>query len=208
MRQGSEVLHQVDDLIAAAQLPAVTRAGSDWVWRPRLWLMSESAEHSILTSGSLRIGGEIALFSDGKDREVIARQTRHSLPGDTASYGLRVEFYDLTGSYVSVVLDLPPSAVRGLSQKHSLTVDILLTAEADVQCYAALNIESGPNKERLVHGFRPSDRLQSLTFDLSQVAFDAARVERLWLEVVFDPSPMNALQIDDLTLYRTLRREL
>jgi len=211
-RQTAITLAEIDDRANANQQHIVAPSGSDWSWRPRLWSSAQAGAQagasSVLSGGPLRFGSDAAIFTDGGDGQIIARQTRMRATGDAVLFGLKLEVFDFTGTYVSVVLDLPPSAARGLTLKHHLSANLSLTAEADLQCYAVLNLASGPNKERLVAGFRPSERAIEVPFDLSKTHFDPNRLERLWVELIFEPKPMNALHVQDLTLYRSLQREI
>jgi hypothetical protein len=208
LRQGQDVLEQLDDQALEAQQTVVVRAGSDWVWRPRLWMAPLETANSVVTGGALKLANEIAVYSDGGNNQVVARQTRNLSGGDATLFGLKIEMFGFSGSYVSVVLDLPPSVARGLTQKHILSAAFTLTAEVDVQCFAVLNLESGPNKERLVEGYRPSDRQLEIGFDLGKTNFDPNRLERLWLEIIFEPKGMNCVWLRDMSLHRSLRREI
>ena len=207
-RRLDAVVANVEEAAAEGQQHIIAPSGSDWSWRPQLWAARQRTTSSVLAGGPLRFGAESAVFTDGGDNQVIARQTLTRNPGDATPYGLKIEVFQFSGSYVSVTIDLPPSAVRGLSVKHYLSARIDLAAEADMQCYAVLNLASGPNKERLVEGFRPSDRAIDVTFDLSGTHFDANRLERIWAEVIFEPKGMNAVHLRDVTLYRNLSREI
>ena len=208
LRQGQDVLERLDDEALEAQQNVVVRAGSDWVWRPRLWMAPLNASDSVLSGGVLRLGNDLAVFTDAGNNQVAARQTRNLSGGDATLFGLKVEVFGFSGSYVSVVLDLPPSVARGLTPKHILSAAFTMSAEADVQCFAVLNLESGPNKERLVEGFRPSERQLEIGFDLGKTNFDPNRLDRLWLEVIFEPQGMNCVWLRDMSLHRSLRREI
>lgn len=176
--------------------------GTDWSWRPDLWLGPVPVRWSEALELRTSLSNEVELHHDCSLGEVVARQTR----GDR--YGLALDIYGFLGSFVSVTLILPDPVSEGFKPRHLLRLDAVIDCEQPVRAYARLNIKHGPNTEQLVQELASHSRHQVVEFDLAYAKFDERRVERVWLDMIFDRPAMNALRLHDIVVSRRPRAEL
>lgn len=176
--------------------------GTDWSWRPDLWLGPVPVRWFQAQELRTALSNEVELHHDCSLREVVARQTRSD------RYGLALDIYGFLGSFVSVTLILPDAVTEGFKARHLLRLQAAIDCEQPVRAYARLNIKHGPNTEQLVQEFASDARHQVVDFDLAYAKFDEKRVERVWLDMIFDRPAMNAVRLHDIVVSRRPRAEL
>lgn len=205
------LLHAIDDRLAQLASPAHAirhPAGSDWVWRPEIWAgpVAPSGRTGLTSPAALFDGA--TLFHDSTTAEIATRQIRNPAPDAPAPYGMQLEVYHFTGSFLSLVLDLPPATVAGLTGQHIIRLEMQLTAEQPREIFARLNVKHGPNVEQLVQEINPDRGDLVAEFDLFYATINEKRLERAWLDLIFERPAMNRITLHDLTLGRRLRAEL
>ena len=84
-------------------------------------------------------------------------------------------------------------------------------AKRPINVYARLNIGHGPNTDELIqqfHSFEPGLRSQQvIEFDLAYTQMNERRLEKIWLDLIFESPRMSAVELRELFLSRHLRAE-
>ena len=209
-RRLDKVLHVAEERLA---LPLPGEAGvrrpmhSDWAWRPERWCGPVKPNGFAMVENKTPIGREAKVFHDCALNELSVRQLRNTKAEDIAAYGVRMDVFRFDGSFLSLVVDLPPEGVEGLTRRHLVRLAIRVEAEKPLEIFGRINVRHGPNVEQLVREFEGSDGDLSLDFDMAATRLNEARVERAWLDLIFENPEMNAITLRDVTLSRRPRAE-
>ncbi|MCC7320518.1 MAG: hypothetical protein IT542_06005 [Rubellimicrobium sp.] len=218
-RAQAQALRQpLDRLLMAAEtrlaLPRVGStafprpAGTDWGWRPMLWRGPLGIRGLAGVESQTRIGDEITLFHDCRSSEITLRQMRNHREDDLAPFGLHMDVFAFDGSFLSLVLDLPPEASAGLKKRHLIRVEMDVETERPLEIFLRLNVRHGPNVEQLVREVpNPSGRVVT-EFDMAYSALNERRSEAAWLDLILEGPQMNRVVLRDLTFARCPRAEL
>ncbi|APG45565.1 DUF6478 family protein [Phaeobacter porticola] len=182
--------------------------GTDWGWRPELWRGPLPVPGASSVSSKTRLGDEVQLFHDCTVSELTLRQLRNNRDEDLAPYGVRLDVFRFDGSFLSLVIELPAEVTDGLSRDHLLRVDCTLETENPIEIFARLNIKHGPNTEQLVREMPMGSKRTHVEYDLAYAELNEKRVERLWLELIFEAPEMNQVTLRDVTLSRSRRASL
>ena len=182
--------------------------GTDWAWRPELWRgpLPVPGISSVPTKSTL--GDEVTLFHDCAKSELTLRQLRNTRQADLAPYGLRMDVFQFDGSFLSLVIELPSQAVEGMTKSHLVRVDTIIETEKPLEIFARLNIRHGPNTEQLVRELPLSQQDVSVEFDLAYSKLNEKRIERVWLDLIFEAPNMNQVTLRDLTFARHRRASI
>jgi hypothetical protein len=183
--------------------------GTDWAWRPRLWRGALARPGLAGVESGTGLGEEARLFHDAGAADVVLRQLR-AREGDAAPFGLRLEVFGFPGSYLGLAIDLPSEACEGLSRRHLVRLEARLEVERPLAAFARLNVRHGPNTEALLRGLSQGDGAGAVVveFDLATTKLNERRVERMWLDLIFEKPAMNQVTVRDLMLARHPRAEL
>lgn len=182
--------------------------GADWAWRPDLWRGKIAKTGLASAPNRSEICKATTLYHDCKRSELTLRQIRNTRESDIAPFGFRLDVFQFTGSFLSLALDLPPNAMDGLKQKHIFRVDIIAEMEKPLEIFARLNIKHGPNVESIVREMPLNATDVMVEFDLGYSKINEKRVEKMWLDLIFEGPEMNQIILRDLTLTRRPRAEL
>ena len=205
------VLHQAEYRLA---LPVLGQdlirkpMGTDWSWRPLPWKMPLPLPGMASVPAKAVIGEGTTLFHDCHQSELTLRQIRNTRESDMAPFGLRMDVFGFDGSFLSLVLDLPEEAARGLKQRHLIRMDMIVETEKPLEIFARLNIKHGPNVEQIVRELPLHDQEVMVEFDLGYSKMNEKRVERLWVDLIFENPAMNQVILRDVTFSRRPRAEL
>lgn len=82
-----------------------------------------------------------------------------------------------------------------------------MDAENHMGVFARLNIKHGPNVEQLLNRIATDQTNVSLEFDLGYLKLNEKRLERIWLDIIFEDPAMNYINIRDLAVFRRPRGE-
>jgi len=140
--------------------------------------------------------------------ELSIRQLRNTRTEEVAPYGVRMDVFRFDGSFLSLVVDLPNEGIEGLTRRHLVRLDIHVETEKPLEIFGRLNVRHGPNVEQLVREFSGSSGEFSVEFDLTATRMNEARVERTWLDLIFEGPEMNEIILRDVTLSRRPRAEI
>lgn len=189
--------------------------GTDWSWRPPLWqypldTLADPAQ-AIAPANGTAIGESVKIFHDCPLAQIALRQSRNHGVEDLAPYALSMEVFAFAGSFLSLALDLPPAALAGLGTRHLVRVDLALEAEAPIGIYLRLNVQHGPNVaqlgQSLPHVIGTGAR-HGIEFDLGYETLNEKRIEKAWIDLIFERPQMNRVRLRDLTLARYPRAPL
>lgn len=208
----NSVLHVAESRLA---LPAIGSNAiqrplhTDWAYRPELWRGPVRPLGIVAASTKTRYGAELEMFHDCRISELSLRQIRNTREEDLAPFGLRVDVFRFDGSFLSLALELPSEAVVGLERRHLLRLTSEIEVERPLDIFARLNVKNGPNVEQIVRELPTGAGEEMMVeFDLAYTKLNEKRVERMWLELIFEGAEMNQFILRDLALTRRPRAEI
>lgn len=181
--------------------------GTDWHWRPELWRGPLPVTGMATVATKSKLGDEITLFHDCARSELSLRQRRNTREADLAPYGLHMDVFAFDGSFLSLVVDMPPEAVKGLRKKHLFRIDTIVELEKPLEIFARLNIVHGPNTEQLIRELPLKSSDVTVEFDLAYTNLNEKRIDRAWLDLIFEGPEMNQVILRDLTFSRSPRAD-
>ncbi len=205
------VIHEADHRLALPVIGSnVMRKpmGTDWWWRPMLWKGPMPQPGMASVPGKAEICDGTTIFHDCRRTELTVRQIRNTREVDIAPFGFRMDVFRFDGSFLSLVLDLPDEAARGLKLKHLIRMDVIVEMEKPLEIFARLNIKHGPNVEQIVRELPVQDKEVMVEFDLAYSKINEKRVEKLWMDLIFEGPEMNQVILRDVTFSRRPRAEL
>lgn len=182
-------------------------AQSDWAHRPELWRGPVFPTGVAAVESRTRIGNSATLYHDCQISELTLRQVRNSREEDLAPFGLRMDVFKFDGSFLSLVLDLPGSAVEGLRRNHILRFETEVETEKPLEIFARLNIKYGPNVEQVVRELPLDGSDMVVEFDLAHTKITEKRLERIWMDLIFEGPEMNEINLRDVTFSRRPRAD-
>lgn len=183
-------------------------AGTDWSWRPQLWRGALPVKGMSSVDSKTMLGDEVTIFHDCQISELTLRQLRNTREADLAPFGLRMDVFRFDGSFLSLVLNLPPASCDGLLKQHLVRMEAIIETEMPLEIFARLNVRHGPNTEQIVRELPLDDGKVMVEFDLAYTKLNEKRVEAMWIDLIFEGPEMNQVTIRDMTLSRNPRAEL
>ena len=206
-----QLIHVADERLA---LPVIGSKSfpkphnADWAWRPALWRGPLPSPGLSSVKSKSMLGDEVTLFHDCQYSELTLRQLRNLREEDLAPYGLRMDVFQFDGSFLSLVLDLPSEGVEGLKREHLIRLNMIVEMETTIEIFARLNIKNGPNTEQVIRELPVGEDNIVVEFDLAYSNLNEKRVERAWIDLIFEGPQMNQVILRDLTLLRRPRAHL
>ncbi len=210
-RNLDRVIHEAEHRLALPVIGSnVIRRplGTDWSWRPDLWKGQIPKPGMAAVQPRAQICEGATVFHDCRRSELTVRQIRNSRAVDIAPFGLRMDVFRFDGSFLSLVLDLPEEAARGLRLRHLIKLDVIAEMEKPLEIFARLNIKHGPNVEQIVRELPMNAEEIAVEFDLAYTKINEKRVEKLWIDLIFEGPEMNQIILRDVTITRRPRAEL
>ena len=92
-----------------------------------------------------------------------------------------------------------------MSLGHFFRVQLTLQREQPIEIYARLNIQHGPNHEQIVRQFAFNGDQALAEFDLACTKINERRIEKAWLDLIFEGPEMNRIAIWDMVMMRAPR---
>lgn len=210
-RQLDRLLHTAENRLALPLIgsKAMRRPmGTDWSWRPDLWRGPIAMPGLAAAPRRAELATGATLFHDCPESEITVRQIRNTREADLAPYGLRLDVFRFAGSFLSVAVDLPDEAVRGLQLRHVIRLEVTAECERPLRILARLNVRHGPNTEEIVQEIAANGAETAAEFDLAYTRMVESRVEKMWVDLILDQPEMNQIILRDVTLSRRPRAEL
>jgi hypothetical protein len=210
-RQIDRVLHLAEGRLALPVIgpnPIRRLPGTDWAWRPDLWRGPVPQRGFAGVESRTQLCDGATLFHDCRVSEITTRQIRNTREQDLAPFGLRMDVFHFDGSFLSIVLDLPAEAVQGLRTRHLVRLEAIVEMEKPLEIFARLNIKHGPNVEQIVRELPLNEAEVVVEFDLFYTRLNEKRVEKAWVDLIFEGPELNQIVLRDITLSRRPRAEL
>jgi hypothetical protein len=182
-------------------------AGTDWSWRPKPWRLACPELGLAPALPKDEMTNELVIFHDCKSREITLRQQRNSRDIDLSAFGVALEVFHFDGSYLSLVVEVPPSSCAGLKKTHLIRLATVIERERTTRIFARLNVKHGPNTEQILLTL-PDTEEAMVEFDLAYSQLIEARAERMWIDLMIEDPAMNRITFRDLNLARYPRAEL
>ena len=204
------VIHSADERLI---LPALgsndypVPLSTDWSWRPALWRAVEPRAHVVSAPSGAALNAELTLHHDCIQSELTARQLRNTDPQDLAPFGLSMDVFAFDGTFLSLVFELPQDAVDGMTKKHLIRLTPNIELEKPIEVIARLNIANGPNTEQIVRDLTLSGPGSMVEFDLAYTHLNENRIEKAWLDLIFEDPQMNRIILRDATFARCPRAD-
>jgi hypothetical protein len=206
-----ELIYVADNRLALPRIGsnAFSRpGGTEWAWRPRLWRGPLARKGISSVPSGTELGEEVTLFHDCKVSELTLRQVRNTREEDLAPFAVRMDVFGFDGSFLSIVIDAPDAACDGLQRRHIVRVNAIMEVEKPIEVFARLNIKHGPNTEQLVLELPLGQQDCMVEFDLGYSEINEKRIERMWLDLIFEGPTMNQVTIRDITFCRYPRADI
>ena len=181
---------------------------ADWAWRPEAWRGPLAKPGLSSVQSKSMLGDEITLFHDCRLSELALRQLRNQREADLAPYGLQMDVFQFDGSFLSLVIDIPSDGTEALRRSHIIQMDTIVELEKPLEIFARLNIKHGPNTEQIVRELPLDAGNHRVEFDLAYSNLNEKRVERAWIDLIFEKPQMNQVILRDLTFSRRPRAQL
>lgn len=209
-RNLDRVIHLADHRLA---LPVIGSnaihkpMGTDWAWRPMLWKgpIPVPGAASVLSKAMICDG--VTVFHDCRSSELTIRQIRNTREADLAPFGVRMDVFRFDGTFLSMALNLPPEAIDGLQMTHLIRLNAIVEMEKPLEIFVRLNIKHGPNVDQLVRELPLNEEEVTVEFDLAYIKMNEKRVERMWVDLIFEGPEMNQITLRDVTFSRRPRAE-
>ena len=207
----SNLVHVADNRLALPRIGSNSfqrPGGTLWAWRPQLWRGPLAQKGMAAVENKTPIGDEISVYHDCQISELTFRQLRNTREEDLAPFGLRMDVFRFDGSFLSLALDLPKQACEGMQRRHLIRLNAIVEVEKPLEIFARLNVKHGPNTAQVVVEVPLGQKETEIEFDLAYSDLNEKRIEKMWLDLIFEGAEMNQIIIRDLTLCRYPRAEI
>ncbi|MGB0799366.1 MAG: DUF6478 family protein [Planktomarina sp.] len=182
--------------------------GTDWSWRPDAWRVANGIKGIAGAPTGTQLASNATLFHDCLHSELTLRQIRNTREQDLAPFGLQLDVFRFDGSFLSVVLDLPETAFKGIKKTHLMRMNVIAEVERPLEIFVRLNIKHGPNTEQVVRELPLHENDVWVEFDLAYTEMNEKRVEKMWVDLIFEGPQNNQVTMRDVTFSRSHRAEL
>ncbi|WP_374646302.1 DUF6478 family protein [Tabrizicola sp.] len=177
--------------------------GTDWTWRPDGWRGPLPDPGEVIAGPASQLSEDLGLYHDCPLSEIAFRQLRNT--ESHAPFGLALEVFGFRGSFLSLSLGLPESAATGLGPRHVLRLDAAIEADRPLRAFARLNLRHSAG---LAQQTCDLTRGGEAEFDLAYAGLGEARIERAWLDLIFNDAAMTRILLRDAVLSRRPRAGL
>lgn len=194
--------------------PPALPPGTDWSWRPLPFQSPLPSRGLAAPASGAGLAPGIAVWHDLPDAPLVVAQHPGQLDNRLPPFALHMESFAPPGrGYVALTFDLPDEALAGLDTSFILHVATVTQAEAPLTAYLRLNIEHGPDTERVVRDLDPATAAgrparEETGFDLGFVPMVPRRLVKIWLDLIVERPGANALRLHDLVISRHRRADV
>ncbi|MTH78995.1 DUF6478 family protein [Paracoccus aestuariivivens] len=198
--------------ISQAALDALNLpGGTDWRWRPGFMAGHITPRGVASPVPGTRLGDRAAVWHDCEEQAIVLEQVQNPRATDLSPFGMRLEVFSFSGSFLSISIDLPTDALEGLTCNHIVRLETSMVVERPISVFARLNIGHGPNTDEILQPLQGLESgLQSqqvIEFDLAYIEMNEKRLEKIWLDLIFESPGMCAVEIRELFLSRHMRAD-
>ena len=210
-RQLGEVLPGIDgELQRRLGGSKAYRHGSKmlWAWRPELWTLRCPTSSGPVEQSGARLMPNTKVFFDDATCALIAQQFRNDISDGFAPYGVALELFQFEGSFLSLAIDLPDELYETFAKDELIGLSGAIFAERPAGFTVRLNIKHGPNTDQLIQAHDLNHSETRAEFDLAHLNINVKRVEKIWLDLVFETPNFNRISVTDLAFYKRPRGEI
>lgn len=210
--------HKIDRMGAAVETEMLSRVTAvdgidrpdqcDWAERSGPWHHAVRPRAHVNLASPTEIGSGVKLFHDANYADMSLRQDRVPSHVTGSTYGLVMEIYRFDGSFVSLVQDLPDAALKGLTLNHFIAVHLNIECEQEIEVYSRLNVQHGPNMEQIVRQVAIDGNRGVAEFDLAYAKINEKRLEKAWIDLIFESPEMNRVALWDMVMVRAPRADI
>ncbi len=208
-REIDRVIHAADARLALPLLqgqPPQLALGTDWTWRPDAWHGSLPLPGLVAGDKATQVSEDLGLYHDCPLSEIALRQVSNGMEA-RAPFGLVVEVFGFRGSFLSLSAGFPQAAVSDLSLRHLVRLEAVIEADRPLRAYARLNVKHGDAVAQMISDL-PEGPGKWAEFDLAYGGIDSGRIERVWLDLIFNDAAQTRILLRDVVLSRRPRAEL
>jgi len=194
----------VEDADLAGQAPP----GSDWIWRPGAFRAPLAVPRPVGHGEGQSLGDGLAVFHDCPVRDLTLRQLPRDAGPGTPPHVFAIDVGNFSGTYLSIVIDLPAPAASALTRRDIVSLQPTLRLSEPVEVFVRFNLRHGPNTDALTR--KAPERIEDtrIDFDLAALAVDPDRVEGAWIDLILSRPQALRIDLHDLVLSRRLRAQL
>jgi hypothetical protein len=87
-------------------------------------------------------------------------------------------------------------------------MDTIVEMEKPLEIFARFNIKHGPNTEQIVRELPLHEEEIMVEFDLAYSKLNEKRIEKAWVDLIFEGPEMNQVILRDVTFSRRPRAEM
>lgn len=178
----------------------------DWAWRPEAWKRALSKQRATGVASGTSLGEGIELFHDCPLRQITVAQRKAPTKLSPFRIALKVDAFE--GNFFSLVFHLPEAAQATMTRHHIVSMAGRFEGDLTVQAFARLNVQHGPNIERMQAAISPQDGTFLAELDLGAAMMKDKVVAHAWIDIIFEQPANTSIIFDDLVLLRTPRAEL
>jgi hypothetical protein len=148
------------------------------------------------------------VFFDDATCALIVQQFRNDISEGFAPYGVALELFQFEGSFLSLAIDLPDELYETFAKDELIGLSGAIFAERPAGFTVRLNIKHGPNTDQLIQAHDLNHSEIRAEFDLAHLNINVKRVEKIWLDLVFETPNFNRISVTDLAFYKRPRGEI
>lgn len=179
-----------------------------WGYRPDAFVLPLECSAAVAIESPHDLTGGLKIFHDCAHPEIILRQYPIDDPAIASPYGLSLEVFRFDGSFLSMALDLPRDHAASLRLNDIIRVSLEMHMDYPIDLYARLNVIHGPNSEQMVRKMEWDQGCICAEFDMAYSKINDKRIEKVWIDLIFERPSMNLLKMHDFLVLRLARAEI
>ena len=147
----------------------------------------------------------VTLYHDDPSNSLNASQQQATNSQSVAPLALALETRGFTGKFVSLALDLPKDAWRGLSKSELIGLELRIDVSRPCKVFGRANVRHGPNTEKLLREIDLSRGADRVAFELLFSSIEIEKVSSIWVDVIIEDPADCQILIHDCVVTRHLR---
>ena len=179
-----------------------------WGYRPDALFQPIEPATTVAVQSPFDLTGGLKIFHDCTQSEIILRQTPRNDPHASAPFAISLEVFRFDGSFLSMALDVPLARAASVKLSDILQVSLDISMDFPIDLYARVNVIHGPNSEQMVRKMEWHNGRLSAEFDMAYSKVNDKRIEKIWIDLIFERPSMNLLQLGDFLVVCMPRAEL